>query len=147
MTNRTKFITLVWFLIISSLVQGSFNSIVLCIENNGNIEVESSLYGECATDLNQTSTRDLGSVLLSESSVQERHCDSCLDIPLTISTDDNQVFFLSSVNLRQISTPDLPTISQEFPPGQSKTLVSPPVEHGHQTNSLIASIRTVIFLI
>ena len=145
--HRIKFISLAWLLIISFLIQGSFNNIVLCIENDGNIEIESSYNGECTTALNQTSAKRHKSVLLSASYQQEEHCDSCLDIPLTISNPDHQSFLISSLNYLQMAMPLLPTISQEYPASQSIMVDLPPVETIDQTNSILASIRTIIFLI
>lgn len=145
--HRIKFISLAWLLIISFLIQGSFNSIVLCIENDGNIEIESSYNGECITALNQIPAKRHKTVLLSASYEQDEHCDSCLDLPLTISNPDHQSFLISPVSHLQISMPLLPTISQEYPVSQSIMVDLPPVETIYQTNNILASIRTIIFLI
>ena len=133
--SRKRRSLLVWILALSCLCAGSgiAHGAVLCIEEDGHVEMEASQHGLCGSPL--------GTV------AGDNHCGSCVDIPIYTSVFGDIAFNAKQACLQT----DIPALS----PLLTASLVeTAPCETGvlrpdgsFQTNGFTASLRTVVLLI
>jgi hypothetical protein len=141
--NLSKKLAIVWLLASFFIAQGPLQAMVVCIEENGSIEVEAANNGLCASDSGKTS-KEIDS--LSHQAEDDNCCGPCVDIPFSIgSPTHNQVVFSGMAKQVDVSKsvdhiPSRP-VSDRSPPKE------PYLSYTHHKDSVIASLRTIILII
>ena len=136
-------IPFIGLLIYSAMIPMQLSSYVLCIGEDGHIELEFALNGCCA----DAPSHDLDSSETT-AAVDKNHCGECIDLPIFASL--NSELYVVSVQENLLAThdtvPSTSSISHEVPdrfiPITTPFSVIPPL-----INPTLISLRTVTLLI
>ncbi len=142
-----KRLPLVWLLIISFLIQGPLPALVVCLEQNGDINIESEATFNDQHSIHEVSREGYG--LSSEVALSKNpdHLYSCVDIPIYISNDEQQELLPSHVSFQQASILADTNFLFNLLYFKDRSLEGTTFQHLHQKNNALFSIRSVVLIV
>lgn len=121
------------FLFSFFITQVPLHAMVICIEADGSVEVETANNGVCTCDQAKVEDGD--------------HCGSCVDIPFSIGNADYQNLRPSLKTSHLIKVPADADISVDMPDFKDESSGVSFLRHDYQKSNTLASIRTTILII
>ena len=131
-------ILLICLLIYFAVIPMQLSNYVLCIGEDGHIEVEAATHGRCCPDARAAHT---------EIATEQDHCGACVDLPIFSSLNTEQ-YVVSSEHAAAHDSVCTSAVLITHQPGVSPTLTVPSLlTHPPFINPKLISLRTVILLI
>ena len=143
--NRT-IICLAWLFSVLFISQGPLPNFVLCIGADGHIKVEAADRGRCASFPTETEQKTSDFLSTYGLLTHQDHCGSCLDLPIFISSADEQCLtpiqpVMPQSSRAAISASPSQSLCATTTIGNSSSYFPPLI------NPTLASLRTITLLI
>ena len=133
---------LIWLLIYFAVTPMQLSNHVLCLGEDGHIEVEVSTNGRCCPDPHAVHSEHIAEVPTAQA-----HCGTCVDLPIFFSLNTEQ-YVVSSEHASTHDSVCKSAARIPHPPGISPILpVTPLLTRPPFINPKLISLRTVILLI
>lgn len=135
----------VWLLVLSLLIQGPLPALVVCLEQNGDIGIESTLNGQCGKD--EIYVENYGLSFESGMPGSVEHCDSCVDIPIYISSGARLDLLPSGVKSHQVNAlADIDPLLG-LPDFIGRSVETRHFQRRRHESATLLSIRTVVLIV